>query len=231
MPFSNIMNKLSCFLNPFNENWKSQISKPQFFKEIDFTKQIKKLINALSKEIEDNFTEFTRTINSFAATRPTHHRYPINHKNAKTKTKTKASTKVNPLVASFSQAQIDVPGVPIHTPATLRILLKWIECLEETLKSPRKKLLPRFQPFFMKGGNSVVFFRSTQMALMCNQIELLYRQYTEEMSPRKVVSSTLQLLNDYLEFHREQYGFLSDANYITNLSSNILSEIATDVII
>jgi len=43
----------------------------------------------------------------------------------------------------FSEEEIKNPGVPIHSPEVLRILIKWIEEIDSMLHEPEKNILER----------------------------------------------------------------------------------------
>lgn len=98
----------------------------------DYFSSIKKFLNSIVLEAREHFPAFTKTMSElFTVAGENKELYQLEHL---------IGTKFREDTPIYSEAEIEESGLDIKTPEMLRVVVKWVEELEEAIKSPLKWL-------------------------------------------------------------------------------------------
>jgi single-stranded DNA-specific DHH superfamily exonuclease len=100
-------------------------------REVNYSRRIKLLINALINEAKKWNEDFKKIMQSIFT-------FPVPNSNEETRMldEAKISMKFREDIEVYIEAELNDPGIPIKSPEVLRVIVKWIEELEALIKNP-----------------------------------------------------------------------------------------------
>jgi hypothetical protein len=101
----------------------------RFVQSGDYSGKIKTFLNALITESSKNYSEFKSNMKGvFTFNRETGEQYELDNL---------VGMKFREGTPLYSEGELNRRGIEIKTPEVLRVLMKWVEELQEIIKDPR----------------------------------------------------------------------------------------------
>lgn len=163
------------------------------FTKSDINNQIKRMLNhfiQLSKSLVNDFRKDMKNIFTVTKEDGTEHEiYNL------------IGMKFSESIEQFSEAEINDAGIKIKGPEILRVLIKWIEGLENRCKEVDKYIINRYYPFMtMSGVEKKLTFRERDALAtsICKEFEEV-KKYD-----KKINSKVITVMFDLFDFIRSQ---------------------------
>lgn len=122
--------------------------------------------------------------------------------------------------------------MPIKSPEVLRVLIKWINKLDEIAKEPEVHIIDS-QDYTKMGMNNIEMFMKTRYDReLANCIVEHYKEEFDTTSlERSILASAFNSLPDYIQRYRSTFEFLPEHIYKSGMTVNLMSTLTCDVVI
>lgn len=129
----------------------------------------------------------------------------------------------------YSEEEVNERGLIIKAPEVLRVVIKWIEELEEFITKPKKTLEKK--KFFNKSGGPPIEFSSRFQNNLGEHLRFDAETLLAEVEAlhSSIFNSTFFSIPEYIDSHRESLDYLPINSIRAGLTVNLLSEIYSDM--